>query len=247
MKLNTSNSAISDQQSTNKSSKFNDLIKKDEFQSLCITDLNFSYDSNHLFKDFSFTLLANKKVAIVGTSGSGKSTLLDIILGLRTPSSATIYIDGKCCAASNLSSEEWWSKLTYVPQGFYLTGDTIIENIAFGIPVEDINFDKVAKALYLSMLNGFVESLPHGLDTEVGENGSLLSGGQKQRLSIARALYFHEKDKILIFDEATSALDKNTENTILARLIQELNPTFVCVTHRLETLSYFDDIIHLEP
>lgn len=229
------------------STKLYDKALFDEhFQSLKIDDLSFSYGTQRIFNRLSFSLLKSEKIAIVGPSGSGKSTLLDILLGLRIPSSCSIHLNNSRLQGSNLAFDSWWSKLTYVPQGFYLTGNTIIENIAFGVPCDEIDFENISTSLYLSMLDSFVDSLPLGLHTEVGENGSLLSGGQKQRLSIARSLYFYNRNKILVFDEATSALDKDTENTILMRIIVSLNPTFVCVTHRLETLTYFDKIIQLE-
>ena len=163
-------------------------------------------------------------------------------MGLVQPNSGEILIDKKNIF-SNLTS---WKKLIgYVPQSIYLTDDTLMNNIAFGIDSNYINIDRINKSINSSNLSDFVKNLPNGINSNVGERGVKLSGGQRQRIGIARALYGNPE--ILVFDEATSALDNKTEKEVM-NSINKLkgNKTMIIVAHRLTTLSNCDKIIELK-
>jgi len=183
-------------------------------------------------------------VGFVGVTGSGKTTTVDIILGLLLPSSGKLIVDGVEITPENVRS--WQKNLGYVPQSIYLTDDTVICNIAFGIKDEEIDIDAVKRAARIANLHDFImRDLPNGYETLVGERGVRLSGGQRQRIGIARALY-HDP-KVLIFDEATSALDGITENAIM-EAIQNLSrkKTIIMIAHRLTTVQECDVIYMLE-
>ena len=174
-------------------------------------------------------------------TGAGKSTIIDLILGLLPPSHGGIIVDG-----INIqdSMALWRQKIGYVPQDIYLTDDSLRRNIAFGIIDKEIDEEKVLTALRLAQLEGFISSLPNGLETIVGERGIKLSGGEKQRVAIARALY--HAPELLIFDEATSALDRKTEQE-LSRAIDGLHgqKTMIIVAHRMTTVKSCDRIVFL--
>jgi ABC-type multidrug transport system fused ATPase/permease subunit len=186
----------------------------------------------------TFAIPRGSFVAITGSSGSGKSTLLDLLLGLLAPSTGRILADG-CDIRHNVRA--WQAGIGYVAQSTYLTDDTIAANIAFGIPPEQINLERVHRAAELAHLNSWIAELPNGLDTLVGERGVAISGGQKQRIGIARALY--HAPEILILDEATSALDSETEHGILTELMAlRGQSTVIFVTHRKGLLEYCDQV-----
>jgi len=197
----------------------------------------------HLFNSFNLTIRKNESVGIVGSSGSGKSTLVDLILGLHSPESGSIIVDGVTLSSSNMAS--WRQMIGYVPQDIYLLDDTIAENIAFGIPLEEIDQIALRDAAHGAQILEFIErDLAQGFQTIVGERGVRLSGGQRQRIGLARALY--HKPQILILDEATSALDKDTERSVM-NTIHKLQGrlTIVTIAHRLETIEKSDQIISL--
>jgi ABC-type multidrug transport system fused ATPase/permease subunit len=185
---------------------------------------------------------AGTSVGLVGSSGSGKSTLVDIILGLLSPTSGSVTVDG-IDIATNLAG--WQRRVGYVPQAIYLTDDTIRRNVAFGVPDQEIDDAAVFRALRAAQLEGFVDSLPDRLDAVVGERGVRLSGGQRQRIGIARALY-HDPHTLLL-DEATSALDDETERGV-TEAVNMLHgvKTLVIVAHRLTTVANCDTIYRLE-
>ncbi len=200
-----------------------------------IKDLVFAYpNSNHLTIDhLDLTIEAGKSIALVGPSGSGKSTLVDLILGLLTPNSGEIFIDGKKLSGENL--RQWQNKIGYVPQSVYLQDATFLENIAFGVPANEINLERVQEAARLARLDKFIMGKADGYHTLVGERGVQLSGGQRQRIGIARALY--NKATILVFDEATSALDSITENEIMESINDLVGErTIIMIAHRLSTV-----------
>lgn len=186
------------------------------------------------------TIERGSVVGIVGASGAGKSTLVDLLLGLLTPQSGTIEVDG-VSIHSNLRG--WQRRLGYVPQTIYLTDDTIRKNIAFGLEDDEIDEERVALTVRAAQLERMLEELPQGLDTPVGERGVRLSGGQRQRIGIARALY-HDPE-VLILDEATSALDNETERYVI-EAIESLrgDRTIVMIAHRLSTVRNCD-VLHL--
>jgi ABC-type multidrug transport system fused ATPase/permease subunit len=181
-------------------------------------------------------------VGIVGGSGAGKSTLLDVVLGLLPPTAGRVTVDGEDIQA-NLRG--WQDTIGYVPQSIYLYDDSIRRNVAFGVPEADIDDGAVRRALKAAQLDAFVDGLPAGADTFVGELGSRLSGGQKQRIGIARALY-HDP-QVLVLDEATSALDAETEKEVMAA-VNALHgaKTMIIVAHRLTTVASCDLIYRID-
>ncbi|HZG08831.1 MAG TPA: ABC transporter ATP-binding protein [Allosphingosinicella sp.] len=183
------------------------------------------------------------KVGLVGRSGSGKSTTMDLLMGLLEPSGGAIEIDGRTLHSGNAAG--WQRQIAHVPQDLFLADASIRENIAFGTDPGEIDDTRVRAAAQAADIAGFIESLPAGYDTVVGERGTRLSGGQRQRLGIARALY--KQATVIFFDEATSALDGETEASVMAA-IERLDPelTIILVAHRTSTLAFCDSIIRLE-
>jgi len=215
-------------------------FKNDIFiNSICFS---FSGVQDMVIKDVSYKINKGTSLGIIGSSGSGKSTLLDIILGLLIPSQGSIYVDG---IEYRNGLRCWQNMIGYVSQNIFLTDDTLKSNIAFGIPFKEINDDFIHNAIKLAQLEDFIDSLPEGLNTIVGERGVRLSGGQKQRIGIARALY--KNPPILILDEATSSLDTKTESEVM-KAVNELKglKTLIIVAHRLSTVASCDQIIKLE-
>ena len=186
---------------------------------------------------------ANSVIGIVGPSGSGKSTLIDILLGLIQPQKGAIKIDGEVINSKNCRS--WQNSIGFVAQSIFLSEGTIAENVAFGIPKDQINLQKVDQALKLAHLDELVQNLDKGIHTKVGERGVQLSGGQRQRVGIARALYY--KAEVLVFDEATSSLDGITEKMIM-EAIHEFSgqKTIIMIAHRLKTVKKCDQIFFID-
>ncbi len=205
-----------------------------------LKNITYAYPNTEkkIFDQANMTIPYGKSVGIMGTSGAGKSTAVDIILGLLHVQEGSITCDGKNIFESYAS---WLAQVGYIPQTIYLVDESIRENIGFGIKVEDIDEKRVWETLEEAQLKDFVESLPEGLDTKVGDRGVRLSGGQRQRIGIARALYHNPE--ILVFDEATSALDNETE----AALMEAINSfhgkkTMIIIAHRLNTIENCDII-----
>lgn len=180
-------------------------------------------------------------VGFVGASGAGKTTLADMILGLLPTETGAIKMDGMDIKSIPVT---WSRTIGYVPQSVYLTDDTIRNNVAFGIEKEQIDDALVWEALQQAQLKTFVESLPQGIDTIVGERGVKFSGGQRQRVAIARALYYDPA--ILVLDEATSALDNETESAVM-EAIESLqgHKTLIIVAHRLTTIKSCDEVYEI--
>jgi ABC-type bacteriocin/lantibiotic exporter with double-glycine peptidase domain len=185
----------------------------------------------------------NSSIGLVGSTGSGKTTFVDLLLGLIKQDEGKIIVDGVELNDSNMAS--WQKRIGYVPQEIFLYDDSIKKNIAFGIPDESVDSSKLEKAINNSQLDQFIESLPNGANTIVGERGVKLSGGQRQRIGIARALY--NDPEILFMDEATSSLDGKTEDVIMES-INHLSSqlTLFLVAHRVTTLRECDQIYFLE-
>lgn len=210
-----------------------------------LEDVVFRYPNkdNYAVNHVNITIPVNNVIGIVGASGSGKSTLIDIILGLLQPQAGGIYIDDILITKDNLRA--WQNNLGFVPQSIFLSEGSIAENIAFGIPAKEIDYDQVMKAINLAHLTELIEELPEGINTKVGERGVQLSGGQRQRIGIARALY-NEAD-VLIFDEATSALDGITEKIIMDAIHDFTGQkTIIMIAHRLKTVQKCDTIYLME-
>jgi ATP-binding cassette subfamily C protein len=210
----------------------------------CIKNLNFSYeDKNRLvLQDINLEIREGETIAIVGPSGAGKSTLVDLLLGLYTPISGTIEVSG---VAPQLAIKAWPGAVAYVPQNVSLISGSIAENIALGYSKENIDLVRVGECLEISQLTEYIESLPEGVETKVGESALKMSGGQLQRLGIARAIY--TKPKMLVLDEATSALDGKTEMDVSEAILSLRGKiTITLIAHRLSTVLKADRIVYLE-
>ena len=219
--------------------------KNFEFKNeLIVKNVYFKYqDANKaVLENLNFKIKKGSKVGIIGRSGAGKSTLVDLILGLLNPQEGQIYVDDN---KLHEVVDSWQSKIGYIPQEIYLLDDSIKNNIAFGIPKENINEELINNVLKVAQLEKLVHSLPDKLETIIGNKGIKLSGGEKQRIAIARAVY--NNPEILILDEATSALDIDNENKILAEINQNLSDkTTIIISHRNNTVKNCDIIYVME-
>jgi len=205
-------------------------------------NISFSYEATkQILSDFNFKINSGEFIGIIGSSGSGKSTLVDLLLGLLKPNTGDILSDN-ISIHDNLKS--WQLLIGYVPQTIYLTDDTLKNNIGFGIPESEIDITRVNFAVKAAQLDEYINSLPEGLNTNVGERGVKMSGGQRQRIGIARALYNHPK--ILVLDEATSALDNSTEHEVMESIYMMKNITVIIIAHRLSTLNKCNRIIEIK-
>lgn len=215
---------------------------------IAVSNLNFRFEDSqsNTLSEISFEIKKGEKIGINGASGSGKTTLFNLLLGLYAPTSGTITIDNQVLSAEN--RRKWQNAIGYVSQSVFLTDSTILANITLGCKEEDIDMNRVASAIEAASLSKFIDSLPNGVNTRIGECGALLSGGQRQRIGIARALY--KGAEVLFFDEATSSLDSTTEQSIneaIESLAQaDSSLTIVVIAHRDSSLSYCDRIITLE-
>lgn len=214
---------------------------REPIKSISVNNVSFSYEgtSELILDEVTFELEAGSTTGIIGVSGSGKSTLINIIVGLFQPTNGEILIDNEVDILKDLMS--WQEAIGYVSQDVFLSDESILLNIAFGMNIDEIDHEQINKVLKQAQLTDLIESLPEGYNTKVGERGVQLSGGQRQRIGIARALY--RKPDILVLDEATSALDIKTEQDIMTS-IDDLKGqlTIIIVTHRLITLKNCDDI-----
>ena len=212
-------------------------------KSITVDHVSYTYPTakQPVLQDVSFEIKHNECIAFVGKTGCGKSTLADVIMGFLMPDSGAVLVDGQNIADHLLS---WRKKIGYVPQAIHLFDDTIQGNVAFGIPVEQIDVRRVEQVIQLAQLKDLVQSLPEGLNTRIGEAGIRLSGGQRQRIAIARALYHNPE--LLVLDEATSALDQETERDFIEAL-QALKGKFtiIMIAHRLSSIQYCDRVIQL--
>lgn len=209
-----------------------------------LKDICFRYPDaeEDVVSDVELVIPKGKSVAFIGASGAGKTTLADIILGVLSAQKGNILVDGQPIDAM---SREWHKKVGYIPQTIFLMDDTVRNNIAFGIESSKINESQLEKAIDGAQLKGFIDSLPEGLNTEIGERGVRLSGGQRQRIGIARALYFNPE--ILVLDEATSALDNDTESAVM-EAIDNLagTKTLLIIAHRLTTIKNCDIVYEIK-
>jgi ATP-binding cassette subfamily C protein len=211
---------------------------------ITLENISFRYADHtpDILKDFNVVILKNQSLGIIGPSGSGKSTLVDILLGLHHPISGRVVVDEKPITPENIAS--WRAMIGYVPQDIHLLDETIEANIAFGI--DELKIDQVAlrEAAQGAQILEFIEDLPDGFKTTVGERGVRLSGGQRQRIGLARALY--HGPEILILDEATSALDNETEEAVMETINRlQGSLTMVTIAHRLSTIERCDRIIEI--
>lgn len=206
--------------------------------------ISFHYpDSDkNIFEDAHMIVPKGKSVGIIGTSGAGKSTIVDILLGLLHAQTGMITCDGVDIFKNY---ESWLAQIGYIPQSIYLIDESIRDNIAFGIDADKIDEKRIWEVLEEAQLKEFVEELPEGLNTTIGDRGVRLSGGQRQRIGIARALY--NDPEILVFDEATSALDNDTEAAVMEAVNSfHGRKTMIIIAHRLNTIEKCDMIYKVE-
>jgi ABC-type bacteriocin/lantibiotic exporter with double-glycine peptidase domain len=209
-----------------------------------LKNVSFRYNSNAswVLKNLNLKIAKGSRVGILGVTGSGKSTLLDIVMGLLQPTVGSLEIDGQSVGLPNLRS--WQTHIAHVPQTIFLADISIEENIAFGVPIDQIDKTLVRQAAEQAQIADIIESLPMQYQTFVGERGIRLSGGQRQRIGIARALY--KQADVIIFDEATSALDNETEQAVM-QAIDSLSKdlTLLIIAHRLTTLKNCTQVVKL--
>jgi ABC-type multidrug transport system fused ATPase/permease subunit len=213
-------------------------------QRICVSRISFRYSSETplVLENLNLTIAKGSRIGFIGATGSGKSTLIDIIMGLLQPTEGALEIDGQALTATN--QRAWRAHIAHVPQAIFLSDSTISENIAFGVPIDQIDHVRVKDSARQAQISEAVESWPKQYETLVGERGVRLSGGQRQRIGIARALY--KQADVIILDEATSALDYETEFSVM-KAIEGLsdNLTILIIAHRLSTLKNCTQIVEL--
>ena len=214
-------------------------------QQIEIRDVVWQYEGTEkkVLKGVNLIIKKGQSVAFIGQSGAGKTTLADIILGLLYPQQGKVLLDGE--HDIHQIPTQWSKLIAFVPQTVYLMDDTIRNNVAFGVDEKEIIDEQIWSVLEQAQLKDFVEELPDGLDTLIGERGVRFSGGQRQRIAIARALYTNPD--ILILDEATSALDNETETAVM-EAIERLqgHKTLIIIAHRLTTVKKCDMIYEIK-
>jgi len=199
-------------------------------------------DSDSLSR-IDMNILKGQVVGVIGHSGAGKSTLINVLSGLLTPHSGSIYVDSREVQGDALS--RWQvGMIGYVPQSPYICDGTLAENVAFGLSGDEIDSDQVVECCRMAAID-FLDDLPQGIATPIGERGVRLSGGQQQRVAIARALY--KKPEIIIFDEATSSLDTKSEKAIQETVYSlRGSVTLIVVAHRLSTVADCDEVYWID-
>tara|TARA_B100001059_G_C17833947_1_gene586621 strand:+ start:1422 stop:3164 length:1743 start_codon:yes stop_codon:yes gene_type:complete len=218
------------------------LIKFSPFKKISFKNVSFKYPNSNMeiLKKLDFEINQNDCVAIIGPSGSGKTTLIDLFLGLLNPTSGEIFINGKKSENKNILS----FLSAYLPQDSLVIEDTIKRNVSLETDDEKIDLNLINKSLKEANLITFIDNLPNGIETKIGENSLRLSGGQKQRLAIARNFYF--KKEIIVMDEATSSLDEENEKRIMDSLNNlKGKKTIILITHKLKLLNNFQKIFSL--
>jgi len=225
--------------------KTNNQGELDFKNAITLKNINFKYPSKSqsALTNLNLHIKANSVIGLVGPSGSGKSTAIDLLLGLIDADSGQLLVDETKIDATN--KRAWQDKIGFVSQSIFLSEGSIAENIAFGLPKKEIDYQSVMRTIELAHLTELVDTLENGIETLVGERGVQLSGGQRQRIGIARALYHNPS--VLVFDEATSALDGITERIIMDAINDfQGSKTIVMIAHRLKTVQECDQILFLE-
>jgi ATP-binding cassette subfamily B protein len=227
-----------------------DVFRKRSVEPLEFTDairfdgvrFRYNIDGPWVLDNFNLTIPKGARIGFVGSTGSGKSTALDLLMGLLEPTQGQMLVDGQPIIGDRRRA--WQQTIAHVPQSIYLSDSTLAENIAFGVPRDAIDHNRVRNAARLAQIADFIEGRPEAYGAFVGERGIRLSGGQRQRIGIARALY--KQASVLVFDEATSALDNATEEAVIDA-IENLNRdlTILLIAHRLTTVQRCDTIVEL--
>lgn len=234
--LNASRELQGIERDTGQKMRFGDALELDD------VEVRYDEDGPSALKGVSLTIRRGEAVAFVGPSGAGKTTAVDALLGLLPIARGRVLVDGRDIAERRTA---WQGRCGYIPQQIYLIDDTIRQNVAFGVPADDIDDERVLAALRASQLDAFVASLPEGLDTNLGENGVRLSGGQRQRIGIARSLY--PDPDVLVLDEATAALDPESEAAVSDAIVALAgDKTLIVVAHRMSTVRRCDRLFFLE-
>ena len=197
---------------------------------------DFKNRDKNLLKNLNLKIKKNTSIGLMGISGSGKSTLIDLLVGLYSPTGGHIYIDGNDLKKVKKS---WRNKICLVPQKIFLTSDTIKNNIAFGVEEDKIEENKVVEAIQQSQLEDFIDKLPNGINTKIGDRGIEISGGEQQRIGIARA--FYRNSEVIILDEFTNSLDKKNEENLMD-LIKYFSgkKTLIIIAHKKELINFCD-------
>jgi ATP-binding cassette subfamily B protein len=214
-------------------------------ESLELKNIDYRYSTSDEFtvRNLNLCIKKGECIGLIGSSGAGKSTILDIVMALLAPTNGQMLVDGQPVHETNRRS--WQRLIAHVPQAIFLADASIRENIAFGIPKNEISDERVRSAAKAACLDGVISGLENGFDTIVGERGMRLSGGQRQRIGIARALY--KRAQMIILDEATNALDPDTEASIIRGLeTLDPKPTILMVTHRVESLRNCTSVLRVE-
>lgn len=226
-----------------------ELLQKEEpfqFQrDIRFENVSFSYmnSSSETLQNLNFCIQRGQTVGVIGVSGAGKSTFVDVLIGLLPVAKGHVLIDGTSLDANLCGA--WVQSVGYVAQSPYILDGSLAENVAFGCTPAEIDRDRVLEVCIMASMQDFMNDLPQGIDTRIGERGVLLSGGQRQRVAIARALYHNPQ--VLIFDEATSSLDTKSEAEIQNTIYSlKGNNTLVIIAHRLSTVKECDLLIWLE-
>lgn len=221
-----------------------DVLHEGFVSEVTISNVSLTYPNKTVpsISNISLSIPAGKSVAIVGPSGSGKTTMVDLLLGVLSPNLGSIQISGY---SPEIAVKKWPGAISYVPQDVVIAAGSIRENVAMGYPNSEATNELVNSALRVAQLEDFIESLPEGLETQVGERGTKISGGQRQRLGIARAMF--TRPHLLVLDEATSSLDGETESDISAA-INSLRgfTTVIMIAHRLSTVRTADIVVYLD-
>lgn len=214
-------------------------------KNISFRDVRFRYnnESPWVLDGINLTIPKGARVGFVGSTGSGKSTTIDLLMGLLTPNEGEVLVDDQSIVGSRI--RPWQQIIAHVPQSIYLADATLAENIAFGVPLANVDMDRVQQAARQAQIADYIESRPEGYNAFIGERGIRLSGGQRQRIGIARALY--KQASVLVFDEATSALDNATEQSVM-NAIENLNHnlTILLIAHRLTTVRSCDIIVEMD-
>jgi len=225
--------------------KYDDVETKLNFrESISFKNVSFRYDQNTpwVLKNISIEISRGQRIGIIGATGSGKSTLIDVLMGLLPPSEGYLCIDGiEIEGPLQIALQR---RIAHVPQSIYLADTSVAENIAFGIPEDQVDMKRVQLAADRAQISSTIETLSDKFQTQIGERGVRLSGGQRQRIGIARALY--KQADIIVFDEATSALDDKTEQELMSEIdLLSKDMTIIMIAHRLSSLKNCDFIIQI--